>query len=46
MKIPSEDVEKINNALNSIEGYSIDLINFWESKGGDIKVTIRLTKEK
>jgi len=42
MKVEAKEVEKINVALNSIDGWKVDRFDFWESAKGDVMATIRL----
>ena len=44
MKVNSEDVININNALQSVTDWGVDRIDFWEAANGKLKVTIRMTK--
>lgn len=44
MKVEADDVNKINSAIQSIEGWEMDMQNFWESAKGELKATIRLKK--
>lgn len=46
MKVDAIEVEKINSALNSIEGWSVDRFDFWESAKGKLMATIRLKRNE
>jgi len=42
MKIDVYEIEKVNNALNSISGWIVDKFNLWESAKGETMATVRL----
>ena len=46
MKIDTKEIEKINNALESIDGWKVEDFKIWEKKNGTGMATIRLTKGK
>lgn len=46
MKIDANEINKINEALESIEGWSVKDFKIWERKNGEGMATIRLVNKK
>jgi len=42
MKINAEEIDEIQDALDKIEGWELEVFNVWESAKGELKVSIRL----
>jgi len=45
MNINPEEINQIQQALNSIENWTLEVFNIWESAKGDLKITIRLGRK-
>jgi hypothetical protein len=46
LKIDPEEIRKIQDALDTVEKWNLELFNVWESAKGELKITIRLGREK
>ncbi len=46
MKIDPQEISKIQDALDNIEEWDLELFNVWESAKGELKITIRLGRVK
>jgi Co/Zn/Cd efflux system component len=46
MKIDTKEIEKINESLDSIEGWKVKDFKIWETSDGTNMATIRLIKSK
>jgi len=42
LKIDPEEISKIQDAINKVEKWDLELFNVWESAKGELKITIRL----
>ena len=46
MKIDTKEINKINEALEAIEGWSVEDFKMWDKKSGTHMATIRLKQSK
>jgi hypothetical protein len=45
MKIDPSEISKIQEALNDIPSWELEVFNVWESTKGQLKITIRLGRK-
>jgi hypothetical protein len=45
LKINPDEISVIQDALDGIDKWDLELFNVWESAKGELKITIRLGRE-